>query len=193
MSLSKVPVHKSAEKLRWLLGHWRSESATIHLEGKDFSYLSELKCEHVGQPNFTLQINAFNVQPLTQENLVSSWKNATELKYFHREMAFLRFNPKDEQSTALSYLNVQNVGLSNVEEGNFTDKSFKLETKTIGRSCFNKEPGVVYLRREFSLDETDDRILNVKVFMKTSRSNENDQPFEHLKIQYKKVEDSNLS
>ncbi|CAF1378541.1 unnamed protein product [Adineta steineri] len=186
MSLSKVPVHKCLEKIQWLLGVWRSESATIQLEGKSFSYLSELKCEHVGQPNFILHINGFNVQPLTNDNKVS-WTNAIELKPFHREMGFLRVNPKDETINNISYLNVQNVGLSNVEEGNINGNSFTVETKAIGRSCFNKDPSVQLLRREYQLDEKDANILNVKVFMSTSRTDNTEQPFEHLTIQYRKI------
>lgn len=184
MSLSKVPVHKCLEKLQWLLGVWRSESATIQLEGKAFSYLSELKCEHVGQPNFTLQINAFNVQPLSNDN-PNSWTN--ELKPFHREMGFLRVNPKDENATNISYLNAQNIGLANVEEGNINGKNFSVETKTIGRSCFNKDPSVRLLRREYLLDENDSNILHVKVFMSTSKMDDNQQAFEHLTIRYRKV------
>ena len=188
MSLSKVPVHKCLEKLQWLLGVWRSESAVIQLEGKSFSYISELECEHVGQPNFILHINAFNVQPLSNDNSTkSSWDNASELKPFHREMGFLRVNPKDEAANNVSYLNVQNVGLANVEEGTLNGNSFRVETKTIGRSCFNKDPSVQLLRREYVLDEADPNILHVKVFMSTSRMNDNEQPFEHLTIRYRKV------
>jgi hypothetical protein len=187
MSLSKVPIHKCVEKLQWLLGVWRSESATIQLEGKSFSYLSELKCEHVGQPNLTLQINAFNVQPLTNDNSTSSWSTSTELKSFHREMGFLRVNPKEEIATNISYLNVQNVGLANVEEGNINGNSFLVETKSIGRSCFNKDPSVRLLRREYVLDKNDSNTLHVKVFMGTNRTSDNDPPFEHLTIRYRKV------
>ncbi|CAF3248256.1 unnamed protein product [Rotaria socialis] len=187
MSLSKVPVHKCLEKLQWLLGVWRSESATIQLEGKSFAYLSELKCEHVGQPNFILHINAFNVQPLPNSDPLSTWSNAKELKPFHREMGFLRVNPNDEASTNISYLNVQNVGLANVEEGDINGQSFVVKTQSIGRSCFNKDPSVRLLRREYLLDEKDSNILSVKVFMSTSRMDDNEQPFEHLTIQYRKV------
>lgn len=188
MSLVKVPVHKCLEKLQWLLGVWRSESASIHLEGKNFSYLSELKFEHVGQPNFIFHINAFNAQPITNDSPPpSSWTNATELKPFHREMGFLRVNPKDENATEISYLNVQNVGLANIEEGNINGKSFQVETKTIGRSCFNKDPSVRLLRREYILDTNDSNILHVKVFMSTSRMEDNQPPFEHLTIRYKKI------
>lgn len=185
MSLSKVPIHKCLEKLQWLLGVWRSESAVIQLEGKSFSYLSEFKCEHVGQPNLIFHINAFNVQPLA--NGIASWKDATELKPFHREMGFLRVNPKDEQTNNVSYLNVQNVGLANVEEGNINGNSFVVETNAIGRSCFNKDPSVRLLRREYSLDQNDANVLNVKVFMSTSKTPDNGQPFEHLTIQYRKI------
>jgi hypothetical protein len=188
MSLSKVPVHKCLEKLQWLLGVWRSESAIIQLEGKSFSYLSEFKCEHVGQPNFILHINAFNVQPLSNDNTTtSSWTNTNELKPFHREMGFLRVNPKDETSTNISYLNVQNVGLANVEEGTLNGNSFRVETKTIGRSCFNKDPSARLLRREYILDENDSSILHAKVFMNTSRMDADEQPFEHLTIRYRKI------
>jgi hypothetical protein len=192
MSLSKVPVHKCLEKLQWLLGVWRSESAVIQLEGKSFSYLSEFKCEHVGQPNFIIHTNAFNVQPLTNENPTTttlSWINTNEFKPFHREMGFLRVHPKEETSTNVSYLNVQNVGLANVEEGNINGKSFQVETKTIGRSCLNKDPSARLLRREYVLDENDSNILHVKVFMRTSKMNDNEQPFEHLTIRYRKVSD----
>ena len=187
MSTSKIPVHKCLERLQWLLGVWRSETASIHLEGKAFSYQSELTCEHVGQPNFILHINAFNVQPLSNENINSSWTNVNELKPFHREMGFLRVNPKDENVNEISYLNVQNVGLANVEEGNLQEKSFQVETKAIGRSCFNKDPSVRYLRREYRLDENDSNFLHVKVYMATSKMNSNEQPFEHLTIRYRKV------
>ncbi|CAF0998007.1 unnamed protein product [Adineta ricciae] len=187
MSLSKIPVHKCLEKLQWLLGVWRSESATILLEGKAFTYLSEFKCEHVGQPNFILHINAFNVQPSTNGNSGVTWTSATDLKPFHREMGFLRVNPKDETATNISYLNVQNVGLANVEEGSINGKSFVVETKSIGRSCFNKDPSVRLLRREYRLDEQDENVLHVKVFMSTSKMEENEQAFEHLTIQYRKV------
>ena len=189
MSLKKVPIHKCTEKLQWLLGIWRSETATIQLDGKTFSYLSELKCEHVGQPNFILHINAFNVQPLNNETSLVSWKNATELKPFHREMGFLRVNPKDESLNQVSYLNVQNVGLADVEEGTINGNSFQVETKAIGRSCFNKDPSVRLLRREYALDTNDTNLLHEKVFMSTSRMHENDSPFEHLTIRYHKIAD----
>ena len=189
MSISRVPLHKSLEKLQWLLGVWRSESATIQLEGKSFSYLSEFRCEHVGQPNLILHINAFNVQPLPNDGSVSSWTN-NELKPFHREMGFLRVHPQDETMKKISYLNVQNVGLANVEEGEINGKSFRVETKTIGRSCFNKDPSVRLLRREYELDESDANILHEKVFMSTSRMEEGQSPYEHLTIRYKKVSDA---
>ena len=189
MSLSKAPVHKCLERLRWLLGVWRSESATIQLEGKAFSYLSELRCEHVGQPNFIIHLNAFNVQPLTNDGAISSW-TSTELKPFHREMGFLRVHPQDETVYKISYLNVQNVGLANVEEGEIQGNSFRVETKSIGRSCFNKDPSVRLLRREYTLDEHDANILHEKVFMSTSRMDEGQSPYEHLTIRYKKVSDA---
>ena len=189
MSLSKVPVHKCLEKLQWLLGVWRSESATIQLDGKSFSYLSEFKCEHVGQPNFIVHTNAFNVQPLSNESSIALWTNANELKPFHREMGFLRVNPKDDAATHVSYLNVQNVGLADVEEGHIQGKTFLVETKSIGRSCFNKDPSAQLLRREYTLDEKDGNLLHVKVFMRTSRMDDQDQAFEHLTIRYRKVSD----
>ena len=187
MSLSKVPVHKCLEKLQWLLGVWRSESAVILLEGKSFTYMSELKCEHVGQPNFILHINAFNVQPSSAEKSTSSWTKTTELKPFHREMGFLRVNGVDEKAMNISYLNVQNVGLANVEEGTIQGTSFQVETKSVVRSCFNKDPSVRALRREYSLDDKDPNILHEKVFMSTSRMDEHAQLFEHLTIKYRKV------
>jgi THAP domain-containing protein 4 len=189
MSLSKVPVHKCLEKLQWLLGLWRSESATIQLNGKIYSYLSELKCEHVGQPNFSLHINAFNVQPMNNETLPSSWTNVNELKAFHREMGFVRVNPNDILANEISYLNVQNVGLAHIEEGTMENKRFQVETKSIERSCFNKDPSVRVLRREYSLDESDAHILHEKVFMSTSRMNDDEPPFEHLTVRYRKVSD----
>jgi hypothetical protein len=102
-------------------------------------------------------------------------------------MGFLRVNPKDETATNISYLNVQNVGLADVEEGNINEKSFLVETKSIGRSCFNKDPSVRLLRREYLLDENDSNVLHAKVFMSTSRMDNNEQPFEHLTIRYRKV------
>lgn len=190
MSLVKAPVHKCLEKLQWLLGVWRSDSATIQLEGKAFSYLSELKCEHVGQPNFILHINGFNVQPAAGDATAPSWSTASELKPFHREMGFLRVNPKDEAATNISYMNVQNVGLADVEEGNIDGKGFLVQTKSIGRSCFNKDPSVRALRREYRLDDNDPNVLRVKVFMSTSKMEENEAPFEHLTIQYRKIADA---
>ncbi|CAF4321143.1 unnamed protein product [Rotaria magnacalcarata] len=129
----------------------RSESATIQLEGKSSAYLRELKCKHVGQLNFILHLNAFKVQPLPNKG-IPSWTNATELKPFHREMDFLRVkvNPIDETVTNMPYVNAQNVGLANVEEGNINGKSFLIETKSIERSCFNKDPSARLLRHEYS-------------------------------------------
>jgi hypothetical protein len=187
MSLSKVPIHKCLEKLQWLLGVWRSESAVIQLEGKSFSYMSELKCEHVGQPNFILHINAFNVQPFSAGNPASSWAKTTELKPFHREMGFLRVNGVDDKAMNVSYLNVQNVGLANVEEGTIQGTSFQVETKSISRSCFNKDPSVCALRREYSLNEKESNVLHEKVFMSTSHMDEHAELFEHLTIKYHKV------
>ena len=102
-------------------------------------------------------------------------------------MGFLRVNGVDDKATNISYLNVQNVGLANVEEGTIRGTSFQVETKSIGRSCFNKDPSVRALRREYALDENDANILHEKVFMSTSRMDEHAQPFEHLTIKYRKV------
>ncbi|CAF4420653.1 unnamed protein product, partial [Rotaria magnacalcarata] len=131
--------------------------------------------KHVGQLNFILHINAFNVQPLPNKG-IPSWTNATELKPFHYETV-----------TNIPYANPQNVGLANVEEGNINGKSFLIERKSIGRSCFNKDPSARLLRREYSIHKKDPNVLHVKVFMSTSRMNENEKPFEHLTIRYRKV------
>ncbi|CAF4146608.1 unnamed protein product, partial [Rotaria magnacalcarata] len=50
----------------------------------------------------------------------------------------------------MPYVNAQNAGLANVEEGDINGKSFLIETKSIGRSCFNKDPSVRLLRHEYS-------------------------------------------
>ncbi|CAF0947398.1 unnamed protein product [Didymodactylos carnosus] len=189
-----ITPHKCLKKLEWLIGHWKSEKAVIKGCGnKTFSYLSEFKCETVGQPNLIFHINGFNVQPLdasdTDTSTTLQWPN--ELKPFHREMGFLRVNPQDENDMRLSYLNSQNVGITCTEEGEIdsSKKKFTLETKTIERSCFAKEPRVVKLKREYLLNENDNNVLNVTVHMKTSKMNDNDEPYEHLVIKYRKTSD----
>eukprot|EP00058_Branchiostoma_floridae_P007443 XP_002592931.1 hypothetical protein BRAFLDRAFT_65518 [Branchiostoma floridae] len=166
------PLHDALKPLAWLLGTWRGEEGkgdypTI----KDFKYKEEVKFDHVGQPNLHLHNNS-------QCYMFCSSHYETG-KPLHREKGFLKIQPG---TSHLALVNTQNVGIVELSEGEVKGQEIMLESHTIGRMTFGKDPAVTKIQRTFRLVDAD--TLEQVVHMETSAT----APAQHhLSIQYKKV------
>ncbi|XP_035693876.1 peroxynitrite isomerase THAP4-like [Branchiostoma floridae] len=163
------PLHDALKPLAWLLGTWRGEEGkgdypTI----KDFKYKEEVKFDHVGQPNLHLHNNS--------QFCSSHYETGKPL---HREKGFLKIQPG---TSHLALVNTQNVGIVELSEGEVKGQEIMLESHTIGRMTFGKDPAVTKIQRTFRLVDAD--TLEQVVHMETSAT----APAQHhLSIQYKKV------
>lgn len=157
------PMHDMIKPLSWILGKWRGEGGigkypTI----KDFKYDEEIEFTHVGQPNIQFTFYSTNVETK---------------KPLHREVGFIRFHPK---SNRVAMMIAQNLGVSETEEGEYTDSELRTESHTLGRMTFGKPPATKKISRVFRRDGDS---LESVIHMET----ENTPMTEHLRITYKKV------
>lgn len=164
MSADSGPeVHDMIKPLSWLLGKWKGDGVGKYPTIKDFTYTEELTFSHVGQPN--IQFSFFS-------------RNSKTMKPMHHELGFIRFKPGTSHCALLI---AHNFGVSEVEEGEFTDTEIRTESHTVGRLSFGKPPETKKIKRVFS--KTGDDSLEQVVFMETANS-----PMtEHLRVTYKKV------
>ncbi|KAK2174129.1 hypothetical protein NP493_826g00016 [Ridgeia piscesae] len=150
--------------LSWLLGKWRSEDGFGHYPTlKDFKYIEELEFTHIGQPNIQFTFYAFNFETK---------------KPMHREVGFIRMDPETKK---VAFISAQNTGLVEVEEGELAaPQELHIQSHTVGRMTFGKEPGVKEIKRTFKMvgDE-----LEQVISMATSAT----AMTEHLRIRYKKM------
>ena len=144
-------IPKPVEPLEWLIGKWRCENLgngqfpTI----KNFNYGEELVFSNVGQP--MLNMSSFSWHP--------------ELKIpMHQEVGFLRIKPGTDQ---VSLLLSHNFGLTSIEEGKVDGHSIVLESKSISRISFAKEPEVKKLNRTIKMEG--DTLVQT-IFMETSKT-----------------------
>ncbi|XP_059087168.1 peroxynitrite isomerase THAP4-like [Tigriopus californicus] len=160
--VKELPVPRSIQPVAWLLGKWRCEKAygsypTI----QDFTYGEEIAFWNVGQP--MLNYNSF------------SW-HTEKFTPMHQEFGFLRLKPESQD---VSLLVTHNFGLTTVEEGQIGDIALKFESRNIGRMSFAKDPNVLKLVREFSLEGEK---LKQVIFMATT----NTPLTKHLEAVYEK-------
>ncbi|XP_019644949.1 PREDICTED: THAP domain-containing protein 4-like isoform X1 [Branchiostoma belcheri] len=164
-STAAPPLHEALTPLAWLVGTWRGEEGTGDYPTiKDFKYKEEVKFDHVGQPNLEFSFNS------------SHYETGKPL---HREKGFLKIQPG---TSHLAMVNTQNVGIVELSEGEVKGQEITLESHTIGRMTFGKDPAVTKIQRTFRLVDPD--TLEQVVHMETSATT----PAQHhLSIQYKKV------
>lgn len=163
--LPAVPLNSAVTALEWLLGTWESDEPGegIFPTIKPFHYTETLHFSHVGQPVINFMFNAFHVETK---------------KPLHRECGFIRIKPGTNK---VAFINAQNTGLVDIEEGELTDKQLKLQSCALSRISFAKEPHVEQICREFKLRP--DGKLEQTVSMAT-----NNQPLtQHLHITYRRT------
>ncbi|XP_043989898.1 THAP domain-containing protein 4 isoform X2 [Gambusia affinis] len=123
---SAVQLNPILKPLSWLLGTWESDEPG---EGtfptiKPFRYTEKLYFSHVGQPVINFTFNAFH---------------AESNKPLHRECGFIRIQPGTNR---VAFIIAQNSGLVEIEEGELTGNQLKLQSQSLGRISFAKEPHV---------------------------------------------------
>ncbi|KAL5004322.1 hypothetical protein ScPMuIL_017778 [Solemya velum] len=164
MSSSGPELHEMMKPLSWILGKWKSLNGEGHFPTiKDFAYIEEVEFFHVGQPN--IQCCFYSSHPESK-------------KPMHREVGFLRLKPNSDQ---VAIILSHNNGVCELEEGHMVGQEIKMESHTLGRLTFGKEPKTKKIARVFRRDGD---ILEQVVSMETS----NTPMTEHLRIKYKKVE-----
>ncbi|XP_033120880.1 THAP domain-containing protein 4-like isoform X2 [Anneissia japonica] len=165
-SFTSVPIHEAVKCIEWLLGKWKSESSKGQFPTiESFTYEEEATFSHVGQPMLNFSFN--------------SWHHESG-KPLHRETGFLRVNPGTNE---VAYISAQNFGVVELEEGIVEGTGINLESTTIGRMSFAKDPIVTKVKRTFKL--TAPNTLEQTVFMATSKIPE---VKEHLWVRYKKID-----
>ncbi|CAL1579670.1 unnamed protein product [Knipowitschia caucasica] len=122
----KGPLNDAVAPLEWLLGTWESAEPG---EGtfptiKPFHYTETLHFTHVGQPVINFMFNAFHIETK---------------KPLHRESGFIRMKPGTNH---VAFINAQNTGLVDIEEGELTDNQLNLESCALSRISFAKDPHV---------------------------------------------------
>lgn len=160
-----VPLNAAVAPLEWLLGTWESDEPG---EGtfptiKPFRYAETLHFSHVGQPVINFMFNAFQIETK---------------KPLHRECGFIRLKPGTNH---VAFINAQNTGLVDIEEGELTENQLNLQSCSLSRISFAKEPHVQQICRVLRLRP--DGKLEQTVSMAT-----NNQPLmQHLHITYQRT------
>ncbi|XP_027875207.1 peroxynitrite isomerase THAP4 isoform X2 [Xiphophorus couchianus] len=165
-----VQLNPVLKPLSWLLGTWESDEPG---EGtfptiKPFRYTEKLHFSHVGQPviNFTsfltvlFRFNAFH---------------AESNKPLHRECGFIRIQPGTNK---VAFIIAQNSGLVEIEEGELTGNQLKLQSQSLGRISFAKEPHVQQIGRVLQLRP------DGKLEQTVSMATDNQPLTQHLYITY---------
>ncbi|XP_054888645.1 THAP domain-containing protein 4 isoform X2 [Poeciliopsis prolifica] len=130
-----VQLNPVLKPLSWLLGTWESDEPG---EGtfptiKPFRYTEKLCFTHVGQPVINFTFKAFH---------------AESNKPLHRECGFIRIQPGTNK---VAFIIAQNSGLVEIEEGELTGNQLKLQSQSLGRISFAKEPHVQQIGRVLQL------------------------------------------
>lgn len=127
-------MHPALSPLKFLIGTWKSTSAKGEFPTiKNFSYDEILTFEEIGQPllNYTSK-SKIGERPM------------------HLESGFLRINPGTDE---VAFLVSHNFGICSIEEGKVKSTKIELESTSIARLTFAKQPHVTKLRRTLSLLE----------------------------------------
>lgn len=158
-------VHEALKPIQWLIGTWESIIAKGHYPTiNDFTYHEIMKFESLGQPLL---------------NYESRSRHPVSGAPMHLESGFLRVKPGTNE---LAFMVSHNFGLSVLEEGLAKQNSLQLESKSISRMSFAKEPSVKMIRKSYTLLE--DGTLEVSTDMETS----NTELTNHLVVIYKKLQ-----
>lgn len=158
-------VHEALKPIQWLIGTWESISAHGHFPTiKDFRYNEVLKFESLGQP-------LLNYQSRSRHHETGA--------PMHLESGFLRIKPGTNH---VAFMVSHNFGLTVLEEGTATEFGLQMESKSISRMSFAKEPSVKAVKKVYELK--DDGTLEIRTDMETS----NTEMTNHLKVIYRKSE-----
>lgn len=158
-------IHDALKPIQWLIGSWESISAKGHFPTiKDFTYNEVLKFESVGQP-------ILNYEARSRHSVTGA--------PMHLESGFLRIKPGSNQ---LAFMVSHNFGLAVLEEGIATADGLELESKSINRMSFAKDPSVKCIKKVYKLNA--DGTLEIRTDMETS----NTALTNHLVAVYKKTE-----
>ncbi|XP_059201091.1 THAP domain-containing protein 4 [Centropristis striata] len=159
-----VELNPALLPLDWLLGTWESDEPG---EGcftsiKPFRYIETLNFSHVGQPVINFMFNAFH---------------AESKKPLHRECGFIRMQPGTNR---VAFMIAQNSGLVEIEEGELTAQQLNLQSQTLARVSFAREPYVQKISRVFQL-RPDGRLEQT-----VSMATDNQPLMQHLHITYRR-------
>ncbi|XP_062538878.1 peroxynitrite isomerase THAP4-like [Armigeres subalbatus] len=144
-------IHEALKPIQWLIGTWESVSAKGHFPTiKDFVYSETLKFESLGQPLLNYEARSHNT--------------ATGAP-MHLESGFLRIKPGTNQ---LAFMISHNFGLVVLEEGTAKENELELESRSVGRMSFAKDPSVKALRKFYKLNE--DGTLEIRTDMETTNT-----------------------
>ncbi|XP_058116221.1 peroxynitrite isomerase THAP4-like [Anopheles ziemanni] len=157
-------VHEALRPIQWLIGTWESVSAkgsypTIN----DFSYNEVIKFESLGQP--LLNYEARSRHPVSGAPM-------------HLENGFLRVKVGSNQ---VAFMIAHNFGLVVLEEGEATETTLNLLSKSVDRMSFGKDPAVTAVQKKYRLNS--DGTLEIQTDMATT----NTPMTNHLNVIYKKV------
>ncbi|XP_075220301.1 peroxynitrite isomerase THAP4-like [Lycorma delicatula] len=159
------PLNEAIKPISWLLGKWVSEDGKGEYPSiKPFNYCEEITFESYGQP--LIHYTAKSWHPI-------------EKKPMHFESGFLRIQPGTNN---LAFMVAHNFGLTTLEEGFVSENEIVLESKSIARMNFAKEPGVKKIARIFKL--TDEKLVQVLKLETNNTSLE-----DHTLATYKRILD----
>uniref|UniRef100_A0AAG5CSC8 THAP4-like heme-binding domain-containing protein n=1 Tax=Anopheles atroparvus TaxID=41427 RepID=A0AAG5CSC8_ANOAO len=157
-------VHAALRPIQWLIGTWESVSAKgIYPTIQDFSYNEVIRFESLGQP--LLNYEARSKHPVSGAPM-------------HLENGFLRINVGTNQ---VAFMVAHNFGLVVLEEGEATETTLHLTSKSVDRMSFAKDPAVKAIQKKYQL--MPDGSLEIQTDMETS----NTPMTNHLKVVYKRV------
>ncbi|XP_058467840.1 peroxynitrite isomerase THAP4-like isoform X2 [Malaya genurostris] len=158
-------IHEALKPIQWLIGSWESVTAKGHFPTiKDFNYNEVLKFESLGQPLLNYEARS---------------RNPVSGAPMHLETGFLRIQPGTKH---LAFMVSHNFGLTVLEEGLAHENGLELESKSISRMSFAKDPAVKVIKKVFKLHE--DGTLEIRTDMETS----NTALTNHLMAVYRKME-----
>lgn len=157
-------LHPNIECLRWIVGKWESfEVSGQYPTVKEFNFRETIDFESIGQPLI---------------NYSSIARNYETGAPMHLERGFLKIKPNTNEAALIAS---QNSGISTIEEGSVEEKVLSLETSSICRPSFAKQPFVTKFQRKYWLEED---VLNYEQHMET----ENTPLQKHLFVKYRRIE-----
>ncbi|KAH9487633.1 hypothetical protein Btru_070201 [Bulinus truncatus] len=156
--------HDMLKPLSWLFGKWQSEQGKGEYPTiKDFTYGEEAEFFPIG------------MKPMIEYKFYS-WKPENKMQ-LHRETGFIRIKP---ESNHIAFMAAHNLGVVEIQEGEFQGQELTVQTSSLGRTSFNKPPEVKSVIRTLRRNGSD---LEQVIEMQTDKT----EMTQHLKITFKKV------